>query len=323
MLQTNTTSNKRNRLRKKIEPFGGWKPDQLRFCVSWHATPLTFAQIMTDLKNGVIKDLKYFRKLEVHHFPDLLQQGWLRLWQALHENNRFLAHMPLIKAIDFVANRCGTSVYMAYFTRYASYHDFTAWEDSSTDTYEDNITDIVIGSSLKSSGKPGHARFTRTVDRLLDITKAIVRVAQWCGDDMRKLAALYYLTTNVTQTDAGRLAGLPISQRKNRKPRCQGLYHWSKIVLKKLQEELQAYRPIEPNRDDWKEQIKAGKLEPVITLAKKYEDDTLKLLALYCLTTSVARTTLVKELGMDDSKLWYAMKQLRQQLRCLYASRLP
>lgn len=322
MLQTTTTSDNRNRVRVKIEPLGGWKPDQKRFCVGWNSLPLTFGEIIIDLKDGVLKDLKYFRKLETHHFPDLLQQGWLRLWQALHENHHLLADMPRIKAIDFVANRCGVSNLKSYLKRYTSYHEFSAWEDSSNDVYEDNITEIVIGSSLKSSGKPGHALFTSTVDRLIDIVQAIRRVARWCGDDMRKLAALYYVTTNVNQADAGRLAGLPIHQSKNRNPRCQGLYRWSKMVLERLKKELKAYLPIEPNRDQWKEEIKAGNLEPVIELAQKYSSDSNKLLGLYCLTTKVARSTLVTELGVQDGILWYAIKQLRQELRWMYARRI-
>lgn len=323
MLQTNTPSLSRQCLRSRIEPYGGWTSDQKRFVVGWQVQPLTFAEIIDQLKNRVIQDLRYFRKLEPHHFPDLLQQGWSRLWQALYEDNTVLASMPFIKAVNFVANRCGASVYMAYLQRYASYHDFSAWADSDNDVFEDSITDIVIGSSLKSSGKPGHALFTRTIDRLVDIASAIRQVADWCGDDLRKLAALYYVTTNVTQADAGRIAGLAVYYPKHRNPRCTGLSYWSKQVLKQLRDALKNYLPTEPNRDDWKEQIKAGNLDPVIELAQQYEDEPNKLLALYCLTTQVARTTLVKELGVDDSKLWYAIKQLRQQLRCMYAARVP
>lgn len=322
MLQTNTTSMSRQHIRTKIEPFGGWSPDQKRFIVSWQSQPLTFAELMAQLKDRIISDLRYFRKLDKQHFPDLLQQGWSRLWQALHEDNNLLASMPFIKAVNFVANRCGATTYMAHLQRYFSYHDFSAWEDSTNDVFEDSITDIVIGSSLKSAGKPGHALFSRTIDRLIDIATAIRQVADWCGNDIRKLAALYYLTTNVTQADAGRIAGLAVSNPKHRKPRCTGLNYWSRKVLEHLRDVLKNYLPIEPNRDYWKEQIKVGNLDPVIELAQKYAEDSDRLLALYCLTTRVARTTVVKELGVQDGPLWYAIKQLRQELRCMYATRV-
>ena len=323
MLQINTTSISRQQIRTKIEPFGGRSPDQKQFIVGWHSSPLTFPEIMSELKGAVIKDLRYFRKLDTQYIPDLLQQGWLRLWQALHDDNTFLASLPRIKAINFVTNRCGVSKLKSYLTRYSSYHSFIAWGDTESDNYEESITEIVIGSSLKSSGKPGHALFTRTVDRLIDIATAIRQVAQWCSDDIRKLAALYYITTNVTQTDAGQIAGLPLQTRANRNPTCHGMRHWTKLVLQQLRDALKHYLPIEPNLDYWKEQIKAGNFDPVIELAHKYEGDTNKLLALYCLTTSVTRATLVAELGVMDGPLWYAIKQLRQELRCMYAARVP
>ena len=164
--------------------------------------------------------------------------------------------------------------------------------------------------------------FSHTVDRLLDIQQAIGQVANWCGDDLRKLAALYYVTTSVSQVDAGRIAGLPIYLSDGRW-RCQSLRRWIKQVLHRLQETLQLYQPLTPNRHAWREQIKQGNTQPVQALAIKYADDPFKLLSLYVLTTRVARDTIVRELGVNDSKLWYATKQLRHELRCMYASRLP
>ena len=67
----------------------------------------------------------------------------------------------------------------------------------------------------------------------------------------------------------------------------------------------------------------AGNAEPVRQLALRYEDEPTKLVALYVLTTQVARETMVKECGIDDSQLWYATKQVRQDLRRTYAQRIP
>jgi hypothetical protein len=159
------------------------------------------------------------------------------------------------------------------------------------------------------------------VDSFIDLEQAICQVADWCGDDQRKLAALYYITTSVSQVDAGRIAGLPI-QVSDGRLRCHRLRYWVKLVLQQLQAVLKEYRPLEPDRNDWQNQLKNGETQPVVILAKKYADDSFKLLALYLLTTRVARDTAVRELGIDESKIWYAMKQLRQELRCLYASRI-
>lgn len=323
MLQTTTTLSNRQRIRRLIEPPDGWSPGQKPFKVGWCTHPLTFPEIMADLKSNILKALKYLRKMAPQYFPDLLQQGWLRLWKALHEDDQLLANMSHFEAVNFVSNRCGASNIRSYLVRYGSYHDFTEWEHSQNDVYEDHITEIVIGSSLKSSGRSKHALFTRTVDRIIDIAKAIRQVADWCGDDIRKLAALYYVTTKVNQADAGRIAGLKIYKPKDRNHRCQGLYRYSKMVLDKLREVLQEYLPIEPNRDHWKDQIKAGNLEPVVKLAQKYTNDADKLLGLYCLTTNVGRETLVKELGLKDGTFWYTVDQLRQELRWMYARRVP
>jgi hypothetical protein len=231
--------------------------------------------------------------------------------------------MTCTKVADFVANRCGVTTFRDYLKRYTSYHTLSKWCDPDADVFEDSITEIVTGSSLKSTSRVRHARFTRTVDRLVDVEAAIHKTAIWCGDDIRKLAALYSLTTSVSQTDAGRIAGLPINERVGRQSRCNRLQYWRKLVLTHLQEALGEYKPIEPNRNAWRACLKAGDTQPVVELACKYADRPDRLLALYALTTRVARQTIVDELGANDSALWYAMKRLRQELRCSYARRVP
>src|SRR5690606_35307317 len=106
-----------------------------------------------------------------------------------------------------------------------------------------------------------------------------------------------------------------VNKPKGRKPRCVALQYWTNLVLAQLQEALANYRPVEPNRQHWRKCLKNGDLEPVIQLAEKYSCNTNKLFALYSLTTSVSRETVVKELGIEDSVLGYAMEQIRQELR--------
>jgi hypothetical protein len=158
---------------------------------------------------------------------------------------------------------------------------------------------------------------------LVDIESAIQQVAEWCGDDIRKLAALYYLTTSVSQLEAGQIAGFPVVEYKGGRRRCRGIQHWTRLVLQQLQEAFAIYKPIEPNLNAWKEELKAGNVEPVSGLANRYEDEPEKLIALYVLTTQVARETMVEECGVNDSKLWYATKQVRKELRREYARRVP
>jgi len=309
-------------LRWQIQPFGGWSPAQRPFPVGWQAQPLTFPQIMDALEKPFVDTLLFFHRLRREHLPDLLQQGWLRLWQTLHQTPTFLARLGLYQAARYVVNHCGSSTFKAKLRHTDSYHALSNWSDSHGDVFEDSITEIVIGSSFKSSGKPGHALFTHRADRLIDIQALMGEMAAWCGDDLRKLAALYYLTTSVTQTDAGRIAGFPVIERESRGPRCRQMVYWTRVVRNKLQEVFVSYRPVEPDKDHWRRCLQNGDVEPVVELAREYAGDAEQLLALYVLTTSVARETAVRELGVNDSALWYAMKCLRKQLRQRYARRV-
>ena len=288
-----------------------------KFSVGWATNPLAFEQIMDDLRPQITRDLRYFKKMPPQYMDDLLQQGWLRLWQALYEDDLLLANLPKIRAADWVSNRTGTTTQRDYLNRYDSYHYLSRWNESD-ECYEDSIAEIVIGSSLKSTGRGRHALFTRMADKMIDIESAIRQVAEWCGDDIRKLAALYYLTTSVTQLDAGQIAGFPVVEYKQGRRRCRGIQHWTRLVLQQLQESFASYKPIEPNIHAWKKQLQAGNTAPVSELANRYEDEPEKLIALYVLTTQVARETMVEECGIDDSKLWYATKQVRRDLRGAY-----
>ena len=323
MNKSTTEIDRSKAIRAKIIPFGGMSANKYlqTFCVGWHPQPLTFTEIMEGIRENIVRELVYFRKVARQHVPDLLQQGWLRLWKALQEDPQLLAERSRLATADYVANRCGSSTLQYYLKRYTSYHQFTNWDQPDSEVFEDNITDIVIGSSLKSTSRGRHSLFARKVDIHLDVARAIQDVAAWCGDNLKKLAALYYITTSVKQVDAGRIAGLKIDKPKGRKPRCVALQYWTKRVLERLQEAFSAYQPIEPNRKHWRECVKNGELDPVIELASKYADKPDRLLALYVLTTQVSTTTVVQELGVNHCKLKYATECVREELRSLYVCR--
>lgn len=312
-------------IRANIRPYAQTPPEKYTqtFCVGWHSEPLSFIQITEAIKEIITKELVYFRKVARQHIPDLLQQGWLRLWQALQEDPKLLAERSRLATADYVSNRCGSSTLQYYLKRYTSYHQFTDWSQPESEVFEDSITEIVIGSSLKSTSRGQHALFARRVDLHLDIARAIQEVAEWCSDNIKKLAALYYATTSVSQVDAGRIAGLKINHPNGRKPRCAALQHWVRQVTERLKEAFYSYRPIGANRHYWRECIERGVLDPVIELAKKYADKPDRLLALYVLTTQVSTTTVVSELGVNHCKFKYATECLREELRQLYACRSP
>ena len=324
MSNSSTKTDWSKAIRANIVPFGGMpaKKQTQHFDVGWHDKALHFTEITEAIRETIVRELVYFRKVARQHIPDLLQQGWLRLWQALQENPQLLAERSRLAASDYVANRCGSSTLQYYLKRYTSYHQFTNWSDTDSEVFEDSITDIVIGSSLKSTGRGAHALFARKVDLHVDIARAIHEVAIWCGDNLKKLAALYFITTSVSQVDAGSVAGLKMNKPKNRKPRCVALQYWTKQVLEKLQEVFASYRPLEPNLHHWKECINRGELDPVIKLAETYAEQPDKLLALYTLTTQVSTATIVDELGVDHCKLKYAIECVRERLRQLYARRV-
>jgi len=275
---------------------------------------------MKDLRSLIVADLKGRRRIKQDHIPDLLQQSWLRLWSELYTNPGLFANMPKTIAACYIANRCGATTYMDYLKRYDSYHDLFQAADPNSEPFEDTITEIVIGSSVKSSGRPGHASFTRNVDILIDIEKVMWEMAAWCGDDRRKLVALYYVTTSVRGTDLNLLMGGSVTKAPGRSPRSNNLTYWARVVKKKLQEVMADYKPIEPNRHFWRTCLERGETEPIVELAKKYANNNMRLLALYSLTTRVSIETIVKELGVNREALRYAAKRVRQDLRWIYAS---
>ncbi|MEO1163710.1 MAG: hypothetical protein AAFV98_08010 [Chloroflexota bacterium] len=322
----NTETRWSKAIRAHVRPFEAMPiaKENQTFVVGWHPEPLAFMAIVEAIKKSITTELVYYRKVPRQDILDMLQQGWLRLWQDLQENPQLLSDKSRLATSDYVANRCGSSNLLYYYKCYTSYHGLSKWSEPDSEVFEDKITDIVIGSSsLKSTGRGKHALFTRKVDIYLDISRAIQEVAEWCGDNIKKLAALYFVTTSVHQVDAGRIAGLKIEERKGRKPRCVGMQYWSKIVREKLQEVFSSYKPIESNKYYWRECIKKGELDPVIALAEKYADDPSRLLALYTLTTQVSKTTILNELGVSLYAFKYAVGRVRQELRCLYARRVP
>ena len=79
MHETTTSGYTRQFWRNKIIPFGGLSPDQKLFPVGWKAHLVRFEEIITDLKDIIVRELTGFRHILSQHVPDLLQQGWLRL----------------------------------------------------------------------------------------------------------------------------------------------------------------------------------------------------------------------------------------------------
>lgn len=319
MLQGTTPQVERPLWHGKIVPYSGRSTENSLFPVSWNACLVPFDSIIKDLSSLIVADLKGRRKIRQDHIPDLLQQSWLQLWRELHTNPRLLAKMPKQVAAGYVANRSGATTYMNYYKRYGSYHDLP---ERNSEPFEDSITEIVIGSGLKSSGKPGHALFTRHVDIFIDIEKVMREMAAWCGNDIRKLVALYYVTTSVRGTDLSLLMGGSVSKAPGRSPRSSNLTYWSRVVKRRLQEVLADYKPIEPNTHFWRKCLEQGHTQPVVELAIKYANNRMRLLALYTLTTSVSVETLVTELGVNREALRYAVKRIRRELRWMYATHM-
>ena len=134
-------------IRRQIIPFN---PSALTFCVGWSNNLLTFEQITESLRPKIAQELLGFRKMERQYLEDLLQQGWLRLWQALQDNPRLLAEKTLQKSANFVTNRCGTSTLLAYLRRYDRLPFMSQWQDPHGDAVEDCISDLQVTASLQS-----------------------------------------------------------------------------------------------------------------------------------------------------------------------------
>lgn len=103
-------------IRAHVRPFGAMpvEKETETFSVGWHPEPLGFMAIVEAIQKSITTELVYYRKIPRQDIPDMLQQGWLRLWQDLQDDPHLLSDKSRLATSDYVANRCGSSNLLYY-----------------------------------------------------------------------------------------------------------------------------------------------------------------------------------------------------------------
>jgi hypothetical protein len=149
------------------------------------------------------------------------------------------------------------------------------------------------------------ATWATKVDEHLDITAAITAVVEECGDDIKRLVALYILTTSVDATAALAAHGLAHSQ----------VYVRMAEIRLKLQTLLADYAPLKSRT--WEERYKAGEVEPLMQVVERYRDTPLALKAIDTLTNGT-KVLQVVATEKERKMVTYYRKKCRQQIAAAY-----
>jgi DNA-directed RNA polymerase specialized sigma24 family protein len=177
-----------------IKPF----PRVAVYPTSW-AEPMTFEQLHDDLVHYASNVLKSYGVLP-HQLPDCLQNGFMALWETLSAQPDFLAEKTRRQAVFFILARSKISTMQYQAQMYDSLDAMV------TDDWH-NTADEQIDGMQHQRGERA-AGFATQVDMRLDIERVMHKLATKYADSLRHLAALYYITTQVTRQDAAAIAGM-------------------------------------------------------------------------------------------------------------------
>jgi DNA-directed RNA polymerase specialized sigma24 family protein len=160
---------------------------------------MTFEQIHDDLAHYASNVLKSYGVLP-HQLPDCLQNGFMALWETLSAERDFLAEKTRRQAVFFILARSKISTMQYQAGMYDSLDAMVT--DDWHNTADEQIDGMQHQRGERSAG------FATQVDMRLDIERVMHKLAAKYADSLRHLAALYYITTQVTRQDAAAIAGM-------------------------------------------------------------------------------------------------------------------
>ncbi|MEM9951062.1 MAG: hypothetical protein AAF846_05650 [Chloroflexota bacterium] len=283
-------------IRRHIRPF----PRECRYSTGWNGE-MTFAEIRDALMPNLNRLMRYYRRVDVD-IPDMIQDGFMRLWQELSENPALFADTDHGGAVKWVLNRTGASRYRRWFRREMYIEDHLV---------RDNDPDEMQINGLGTGYHEGYAHFTRAVDLRLDICRAVEQCANKYQDSQPHLAALYYITTSVQCEDAAMLA-----ERGGKKRNW-----WLTSVVKPVREEL--YRALDrypPKKIRWQDKFDAGNDVPFLRVLSAYKEkgDERMCTTLTHLQEGKRRKDLMQELDIPMSTVGYLRRVAYRELDRVY-----
>ena len=204
----------RNKIRESIQPF---RHERL-FQTGW-ADELSFAEIHTDLVPNLNRLLRYYRKPAVY-IPDILQEGFMRLWWDLCQEPDMLEKASRDDALRMVLDRTRTPYFARRAVTREVYLDDLATRSGDPDEF---VIEGYEGRYYKA-----HSEFSRAVDIRIDFEDAMQQMAEKYMDSHAHLIALYYITTEVSPDDAAELADRGGTKKS----------WWLTSIVKPMREEL-------------------------------------------------------------------------------------
>lgn len=235
-------------IRKSIQPFR----HECLYQTGW-AGELSFAEIHAALIPNMNRLLRYYRR-PVAFIPDILQEGFMRLWSDLRQNTMMLADANKGDALRMVLDRTRTPYFIRRAVTREVYLDDLATRSGDPDEF---VIEGYEGRYYKE-----HSEFSRAIDIRIDFENVIKQVAEKYMSSHAHLIALYYITTDVKPDDAAELAGRGGTKKS----------WWLTSIVKPMREELAELLGVfVPTKLDWKKKFINGDEAPFWEVVDKFK----------------------------------------------------
>lgn len=286
--------------RAAVQPPFRLVPRVATYPTGW-AGQRTFDQLYDELIPSFNRLLRYYRNAELD-IPDLIAHAFMRLWIDLSADTSLLATVDKGGALKLLLNRTNPQLYRKFY-RHELYLEDLATRSGDPDEFMIEGFDHGHHSS--------HAPFVEAIDLRLDIERAITELAEKYMNSLPHLAALYYITTQVSPDDAAALAG------RSGTKKCW----WLTSVVKPLREELgKKLELLKPRQGTWQDHYRDGVEVPLRALVTRFEAEgnvrmvtTLQSMAAY-----ESCQTLTERLGLPKSHIHYLRRIAHRELNKVY-----
>jgi len=224
-----------SKIRESIQPFR----HERVFQTGWSGK-LSFAEIHADLTPNMNRLLRYYRR-PAAYIPDILQEGFMRLWSDLCQEPDMLAKANKGDALRMVLDRTRTPYFARRAVTREVYLDDLATRSGDPDEF---VIEGYEGRFYKD-----HSEFSRAIDIRIDFANVMQQMAEKYMDSHAHLIALYYITTDVSPDDAAELAGRGGTKKS----------WWLTSIVKPMREELAELLGVfVPTKLEWKKKFASG-----------------------------------------------------------------
>ena len=304
----------------QIKPF----PCVAVYPTSW-AGEMSFEQIYDGLAHYASNVMKR-NGFRPHEIPECLQIGFMVLWETLTEQHDFLLQKTRRQAVFFILARCKISSMRYQAGRYDSLDALTS------DDWHNTADEQIDG--LQHQRGERWAGWATEVDMRVDIERVMCLLAEKYADSLKHLAALYFITTQVSRTDAASIAGvtpwnwykhyvLPVLA-KVRYEFAQVFlethsYTMPEPIVKPTNKNRQPGRFTSPYRE-WRESYRQGNTAPAEALLDQYAHTPCLILALQAQIDGRTYQQAAEHYGRKFNSFKKHMKRAAKLLKAAYAS---